>query len=113
MNGNKCDSGRVNVVLGAQWGDEGKGKLVDLLAERADVVARCQVSTRCTVEWYEGLFVGKACTVHTTWLSLLPLFLLLMKMSALLEVLRLRYSLLTCHSRYVARTSMSLHYVLY
>ncbi len=27
-------------VLGAQWGDEGKGKIVDYLAERADVVAR-------------------------------------------------------------------------
>ena len=34
---------KVKVVLGAQWGDEGKGKLVDLLAENADVVARCQV----------------------------------------------------------------------
>ena len=28
------------MVLGAQWGDEGKGKLVDVLAGRADVVAR-------------------------------------------------------------------------
>jgi adenylosuccinate synthase len=28
------------VVAGAQWGDEGKGKLVDLLSERAQVVAR-------------------------------------------------------------------------
>lgn len=27
-------------VIGAQWGDEGKGKVVDLLAEKADVVAR-------------------------------------------------------------------------
>ena len=26
------------VIVGAQWGDEGKGKLTDLLAERADVV---------------------------------------------------------------------------
>ena len=33
----------VSVVLGAQWGDEGKGKLVDLLAEHAEIVARCQV----------------------------------------------------------------------
>jgi adenylosuccinate synthase len=32
----------LNVVVGAQWGDEGKGKIVDLLAERADVVARYQ-----------------------------------------------------------------------
>jgi len=32
----------VTVVLGAQWGDEGKGKVVDLLAEDMDVVCRCQ-----------------------------------------------------------------------
>jgi adenylosuccinate synthase len=32
----------VKVVIGAQWGDEGKGKLVDFLAEDADVVARYQ-----------------------------------------------------------------------
>ncbi len=31
-----------SVIVGAQWGDEGKGKIVDLLAERADVVARYQ-----------------------------------------------------------------------
>eukprot|EP00091_Calanus_sinicus_P011827 TRINITY_DN2669_c0_g1_i4.p2 TRINITY_DN2669_c0_g1~~TRINITY_DN2669_c0_g1_i4.p2 ORF type:complete len:234 (-),score=105.01 TRINITY_DN2669_c0_g1_i4:975-1643(-) len=32
----------VTVVLGAQWGDEGKGKLVDLLCDKMDVVCRCQ-----------------------------------------------------------------------
>lgn len=30
----------VTAVIGAQWGDEGKGKLIDLLAENFDVVAR-------------------------------------------------------------------------
>lgn len=30
------------VVIGTQWGDEGKGKIVDLLAERADIVVRFQ-----------------------------------------------------------------------
>ena len=30
------------IVLGAQWGDEGKGKIVDLLASRADLVVRFQ-----------------------------------------------------------------------
>ena len=30
------------VVIGAQWGDEGKGKVTDLLAERADAVVRFQ-----------------------------------------------------------------------
>ncbi len=33
---------RKIVVVGAQWGDEGKGKLVDVLAERADWVVRYQ-----------------------------------------------------------------------
>ncbi len=32
----------VQVVVGAQWGDEGKGKIVDLLSEHVDAVARYQ-----------------------------------------------------------------------
>ncbi|HAZ63332.1 MAG TPA: adenylosuccinate synthase [Armatimonadetes bacterium] len=32
----------VTAVVGAQWGDEGKGRVVDLLAQQADVVARFQ-----------------------------------------------------------------------
>ena len=32
----------VQIILGAQWGDEGKGKVVDMLAEKADIVARYQ-----------------------------------------------------------------------
>ncbi|RKP06966.1 Adenylosuccinate synthetase [Thamnocephalis sphaerospora] len=32
----------VDVVLGTQWGDEGKGKLSDLLAQQSDICARCQ-----------------------------------------------------------------------
>ena len=30
------------VIVGTQWGDEGKGKVVDLLAEYADLVVRFQ-----------------------------------------------------------------------
>ena len=30
------------IVVGSQWGDEGKGKIVDWLSERADVVVRYQ-----------------------------------------------------------------------
>jgi adenylosuccinate synthase len=33
LEGNSC-------VVGLQWGDEGKGKIVDFLAEQADVVVR-------------------------------------------------------------------------
>lgn len=36
MNSNVC------VVLGSQWGDEGKGKLVDILSREYDIIARCQ-----------------------------------------------------------------------
>ena len=32
----------VIAVIGAQWGDEGKGKIVDLLAEQFDIVTRYQ-----------------------------------------------------------------------
>ncbi len=35
----------VVAVIGCQWGDEGKGKVVDLLAEQASVVARCNGGT--------------------------------------------------------------------
>ena len=35
-------AGTATVIVGAQWGDEGKGKVVDLLAERSDVVVRFQ-----------------------------------------------------------------------
>ncbi|XP_062593309.1 adenylosuccinate synthetase-like [Saccostrea cucullata] len=33
----------VTVVLGSQWGDEGKGKIVDMIAASADICCRCQV----------------------------------------------------------------------
>ena len=34
------DGGKADVVLGAQWGDEGKGKLVDMLGSQYDICAR-------------------------------------------------------------------------
>ena len=30
----------LTIIVGAQWGDEGKGRVVDLLAANADIVAR-------------------------------------------------------------------------
>lgn len=42
---NASEPSKVIVVLGAQWGDEGKGKVVDMLATDADIVCRCQVSS--------------------------------------------------------------------
>ncbi len=43
----------VTVVLGTQWGDEGKGKIVDLLGAQADVVARYQGGANAghTIVW--------------------------------------------------------------
>src|SRR5438046_4640985 len=47
------------VVVGAQWGDEGKGKVVDVLAERADLVVRYQGGANAghTVDTGAGEFV--------------------------------------------------------
>ena len=45
----------TSMVIGTQWGDEGKGKIVDWIAERADVVVRSQggncllYTSRCAV----------------------------------------------------------------
>ena len=52
------------VVVGAQWGDEGKGKIVDWLSERADVVVRFQGGHNAG----HTLVIGK----ETYKLSLLP-----------------------------------------
>lgn len=40
LSGSKLN--KATVVLGTQWGDEGKGKIIDLLAMKADVVCRAQ-----------------------------------------------------------------------
>ena len=49
----------VSVVIGAQWGDEGKGKVVDLLAPTMDVVARYQGGANAghTIKWGDETFV--------------------------------------------------------
>ena len=39
------------VVVGSQWGDEGKGKIVDWLSEQADVVIRFQVVITPVILW--------------------------------------------------------------
>ncbi len=44
----------VTVVIGAQWGDEGKGKIVDIISSQMDIVAR---------------FQGGANAGHTIWLK--------------------------------------------
>ncbi|WP_412067672.1 adenylosuccinate synthase [Rubrivirga sp. IMCC43871] len=49
----------VTVVIGAQWGDEGKGKVVDLLAPETDIVARYQGGANAghTIKWGDKTFV--------------------------------------------------------
>ena len=53
------DSKRTIVVVGAQWGDEGKGKLVDVMAERAAWVVRYQGGANAghTVDLGDSTFV--------------------------------------------------------
>jgi len=54
----------VTVVVGSQWGDEGKGKVVDILAPNFDIVARYQGGANAghTIKWGD----------HTHVLHLLP-----------------------------------------
>jgi adenylosuccinate synthase len=49
----------VSIVIGSQWGDEGKGKIVDLLSEDVDVVARYQGGANAghTICWDDQEFV--------------------------------------------------------
>ena len=39
------------VIVGAQWGDEGKGKVVDLLAKKADCVIRFNGGNNAVIAW--------------------------------------------------------------
>ncbi len=49
----------VTIVIGSQWGDEGKGKIVDLLSQDVDVVARYQGGANAghTICWGDETFV--------------------------------------------------------
>ncbi|MEM1041466.1 MAG: adenylosuccinate synthase [Bacteroidota bacterium] len=49
----------VTIVIGSQWGDEGKGKVVDLLAPDVDIVARYQGGANAghTIAWDDKKFV--------------------------------------------------------
>ena len=45
------NKGKVDVLLGLQWGDEGKGKVVDVLTPRYDVVAVFRVDPMRDIHW--------------------------------------------------------------
>jgi adenylosuccinate synthase len=49
------------VVVGTQWGDEGKGKIVDLLADRADYIARYQGGHNAG---HTIVYQGEICVLH-------------------------------------------------
>ncbi|MBI3622116.1 MAG: adenylosuccinate synthase [Nitrospirae bacterium] len=49
------------VVVGTQWGDEGKGKIVDLLAERADYIVRYQGGHNAG---HTIIYKGDVCVLH-------------------------------------------------
>ena len=51
----------VTVVVGGQWGDEGKGKIVDILSENVDVVARYQGGANAG---HTIIFDGKEFILH-------------------------------------------------
>ena len=53
---------RMDVLLGAQWGDEGKGKVVDVIAPRYEVIARFQGGPNAG---HTLLFEGHKHVLHT------------------------------------------------
>ena len=53
---------KIDVILGLQWGDEGKGKIVDFLAEKYDMVARFQGGPNAG---HTLKFDGKKYVLHT------------------------------------------------
>jgi len=53
---------QIDVILGLQWGDEGKGKIVDFLAPQYDIVARFQGGPNAG---HTLLFGGKKYVLHT------------------------------------------------
>jgi adenylosuccinate synthase len=53
---------QIDVILGLQWGDEGKGKIVDYLAEQYDIVARFQGGPNAG---HTLKFGGKKYVLHT------------------------------------------------
>jgi adenylosuccinate synthase len=53
---------KIDVILGLQWGDEGKGKIVDFLATQYDIVARFQGGPNAG---HTLKFGGKKFVLHT------------------------------------------------
>lgn len=54
--------GQVDVILGLQWGDEGKGKIVDAISQNYDIVARFQGGPNAG---HTLIFDGKKFVMHT------------------------------------------------
>lgn len=46
---------KADVIVGIQWGDEGKGKIVDMLAQKYDMVCEVKVDTMLVIQF--GLMV--------------------------------------------------------
>lgn len=53
---------QVDVIIGLQWGDEGKGKMIDVLCENYDIVARYQGGPNAG---HTIIFDGKKIVLHT------------------------------------------------
>ncbi len=53
---------KIDVLLGLQWGDEGKGKIVDVLTPRYDIIARFQGGPNAG---HTIIFEGKKFVLHT------------------------------------------------
>jgi len=73
---------QICAVLGSQWGDEGKGKLVDILAKDYDIISRfngganASVQVKCVAPaerkfsvWIGGSTLSTLATFQTMWVT--------------------------------------------
>ena len=59
----------VKAIVGANWGDEGKGKITDMFASEADIVVRFQGGANAGLTWiWENYLIRKRNSAR--WISM-------------------------------------------
>lgn len=51
--GGRMEDTMVTAIVGANWGDEGKGKITDMLGEESDIIVRFQGGSNLRTYYYK------------------------------------------------------------
>ena len=60
----------VDVLLGLQWGDEGKGKITDMLGETSDIIVRFQGGANAFLRVSSDLKSSTSSAMASSWIRL-------------------------------------------